>query len=178
MKRLFTALLLSFCVGLSSMAYAEALTSDQVGRFIASMRELEALGDKYQDSKRRKIDRNRPLSSGLEQMQGKGPEYAALGQLAASHGFASAEQYADVGDRTVQAYSHSASNRTPEEIETLYQEGVARIKKNPSLSDEHKEGVLRGMEKAHKRNTQARAAAEKDFVAVRPHKAELDKLFK
>lgn len=178
-NRLFTVLFLSFFMGLLSMAHAqEPLTSDQVKRFIAAMPELEALGDQFQDSKRRKIDRDRPLSSGLEQMLGKGPEYAAFGQLAASHGFASAEQLADVGDRTVQAYLHGSTDLTPEQIEAMYQQGIANVKKDPNLNAAQKERILQNTAKRHQINTRARAAAEQDFVAVRPHKAELDKLFR
>lgn len=178
-NRLFTVLFLSFFMGLSPMAHAEeALTSDQVKRFINAMPELEALGDKFQDSQRRDIDRARPLSSGLELMEGKGPEYTTLSQLAASHGFASAEQFADVGDRTVQAYMHSSSDLTPEQIEAMYQQGVANVKKDPALNAKQKERILQNMAKRHRINTQARASAEQDFAAVHPHKAELDKLFK
>jgi len=118
------------------------------------------------------------LSSGLEQMLGKGPEYAAFGQLAASHGFASAEQLADVGDRTVQAYLHSSTDLTPEQIEAMYQQGIANVKKDPNLNAAQKERILQNTAKRHQINTKARASAEQDFAAVRPHKAELDKLFR
>jgi len=164
-------------MGLLSVAQAESLTSDQVGRFIAAMPELMALGEKFQDTKQHNIDPARPMSSGLEQMQGKGSEYTEFAQLATRHGFASAEQFASVGDRTMQAYMFASVDMSPEEINAMYQQGIANIKKDSALSAEQKELILGRMEKTHLSNVQARESVEKDLAALQPHMAELDKLF-
>lgn len=176
-RGLCTSLILMLCSGLSSMAYANPLTPQQVERFIAAMPELVALGEKYQDARRRHIDPTRPLSSSLAQMQGKGPEYADLSQLAARHGFDNVEQFADVGDRTTQAYMSSSINMSPKELDALYQQGVANIKKDNALSAEQKELILGRMEKSHQRNVEARKKVEQDRAALQPHMEALKKLF-
>lgn len=176
MKNLLAAAFLSFFLGLPT-AQAEALTSDQVARFIAAMPELEALGDKFQDTQRRKIDRNRPMSSSLELMQGQGPEYTVLANLAARHGFTGPEQFADVGDRVMQAYMFASIPMSAEQIEATYQQGVQNVKNDASLNADQKQRILQNMEKTHSRGVRARKSAEKDLDAVRPHMAELTKLF-
>lgn len=177
LNRIFSSLILALCIGLAPRAYADPLTSQQVERFIAAMPELVALGDKYQDAKRRNIDPARPLSSGLAQMQGKGPEYADLSKLAVRHGFDSVEQFADVVDRTTQAYMSSSSGISPKEIEALYQQGVANIKKDKALSAEQKDLILGRMAKSHQNNVGARKTTEQDLAALQPHMAALKKLF-
>lgn len=176
LQRLAAASTMLFCLGLSH-AYAEPLTSEQVGRFIASMPELTALGEKYQDSAQRNIDPRRPLGSSLELMGGKGQEYADLAQLAARHGFSSPEQWADVGDRTMQAYQFASSPVPPDQVDAMYQQGIANILKDAKLSAEQKQLILGRMEKTHSGNQQARQVVEKDIPALKPHMAELDKLF-
>lgn len=177
LNRLFSRVILALCLGLASAVHAEALTSQQVEQFIAAMPELMALGEKYQDTKQADIDPARPLSSGLKQMQKSGPEYADFRELAARYGFESAEQFAEVGDRTMQAYMLSSSGVSPDQAEALYQQGVANVKNDKSLNAEQKELILSRMANSHRRNTDSLKTASPDIEAVRPHKAALDKLF-
>lgn len=174
---LLSRMILMLCIGWASLAYADPLTSQQVERFIAAMPELVALGEKYQDAGQRNIDPARPLTSSLAHMQGKGPEYTDISKLAARHGFSSVEQFADVGDRIMLAYMSSSTTQSPEEIEALYQQGVANVKKDSALSAEQKERILGGMAKSHQSSLEAGKAAEQDLAALRPHMAELEKLF-
>jgi len=176
-NRLFSRLILMLCIGFASIAHADPLSSEQVKRFIAAMPELATLGEKYQDAGQRNIDPARPLSSSLAQMQGKGPEYTDISKLAARHGFASVEEFADVGDRVMQAYMFSSINKSAEEIEALYQQGVANVKKDKALSAEQKELILGRMAKSHQGNVEAGKTAEQDLAALRPHMAELEKIF-
>lgn len=166
-----------FFLGLVHNANAEPLTPQQVERFIASMPETTALGEKYDDGKPRNIDPARPLSSSLELMDRQSPEYADLSQLASRHGFSSAEQWADVGDRTINAYAVASSGKSSSEVDAAYNEAVANIHKNPSLTAAQKEAILAGMGKGHQRNMNARQSSEQDAAAVRPHMTELGKLF-
>src|SRR5690606_35809986 len=100
LQRLAAASTILFCLGLSH-AYAEPLTSEQVGRFVAMMAELQALGVKYLDSAQHSIDPGRPWGSSVDLLGGEGQVYADLAELAARHGCSSPEQWADVGDRTM-----------------------------------------------------------------------------
>ena len=165
-----------FFLGLAPLvAHAAPLTPLQVERYIASVPELKALGEKH-DQKSRRVDRARPLGSSLELMGKESPAYADLAQLAARHEFSSAEQWADVGDRTTQAYIILKSGLSSDEVEAGYKQGIVNVNNDASLTAAKKQAVLKGMEKGHKRNMAARQAAEKDLPAVRPHMAALDKL--
>ncbi len=166
-----------FCLGLAHAAHAEPLTSQQVERFIASMPELTALGEKHADNQPRNIDPARPLGSSLELMDRQSPSYSDLSELASRHGFSSPEQWADVGDRVMSTYAVASSGLPTSEVDAAYKEAVANIKKNPDLPAAKKEAILAGMEKGHQRNMNARQASEQDISAVRPHMAKLDKLF-
>lgn len=172
-----TLAILAIFLGLAHIAHSEPLTPKQVERFIASMPELNALGEKHEDDKPRQIDRARPLGSSLELMGSQSAAYADLAQLASHHGFSSAEHWADVGDRTMRAYAIATSTLSSDEVEAAYQQGIANVNNDPGLTAAQKEAVLAGMAKGHKRNMDARQAAEKDLAAVQPHLATLNKLF-
>lgn len=159
-----------------STAQADPLTQQQVKNFISSMPQLIALGDKYNDTTKRNIDPSRPLGSSLELMGGKGDEYTELKQLALKSGFSSVEQWADVGDRTLQAYIVASTAMPAEEIEALYQQGVANIKNDTQLSGAQKEMILSRMAETHKRNSMSRETSAADLAAIQPFLAELDRL--
>ncbi|MBP6018920.1 MAG: hypothetical protein KA735_05465 [Burkholderiaceae bacterium] len=176
-QRIATAIgILVFSLGLAHAANAQPLTPQQVERFIASMPETAALGDKHDDNKRRTIDPAQPLTSSLKLMDKQSPAYADLAQLASRHGFSSVEQWANVGDRTIAAYGIAASGVTTSEVEAGYQQGIANINKDPGLTAAKKEAILVGMKKGHQRNMNARQSVEPDLAAVRPHMTELGKL--
>lgn len=177
-KRLaMTLVMLVSSFGLSSLAHAEPLTSDQVERFIASMPDSLELGRKYDDKKTRNIDPAKPMTSGLALMDKKGPEYADISQLALRHGFTSAEQWAQVGDRTVSAYIVAKSGLSSQQVDQAYQEAVKNINKNPALTEDKKQAILAGMGKGHQRNMLVRQNSDQDVQALKPHMPALDKIF-
>lgn len=176
-KRMVAILVIpALYLGLAHTANTEPLTPQQVERFIASMPELTALGEKHDDGKPRGIDPQRPLGSSLELMDSQSPAYADLARLASRHEFSSAEQWADVGDRTVQAYAFAKSSLSADDVEAGYQQGVANINNATDLTAAQKKTILAGMEKSHKRNMAARKAAEKDIPAVQRHLITLNDL--
>lgn len=168
---------LALSLGAAFAAQSAALTSAQVERFIASMPEMVALGEKHDDGKPRNIDPGRPLSSSLELMGREDAAYTDLAQLASRHGFSSVEQWADVGDRTMNAYAVASSGMPASDIEAAYRKAVADISNHPDMPAAQKEAILAGMKKGHQRNMNTLQATEQDLAAVRPHMAELDKLF-
>lgn len=176
LKRLAAALGLLLAFGLAHTAHSEPLSAQQVERFIASLPELNALGDKHDDGQRRKIDRARPLTSSLEHMDRDSPAYNELALLASRHGFSSAEQLADVGDRTLQAYSAAKIEQSVEELEANYQRGVSRVKNDPELNEDQKDRILKGMARTHQRGMEAHRAAAQDIPAVQAHLLALDQL--
>lgn len=177
-KRFALALtILVSSLGLSSLLHAQPLTSDQVERFISSMPDSLELGRKYDDKKPRDIDPSKPMTSGLALMDKNGPEYADVSQLALRHGFANAEQWAQVGDRTVSAYIVAKSGLSSQQVEQAYQEAVNNIQKNPAYTEEKKQAILAGMSKGHQRNMSLRQNSDQDVPALTPHMPTLDKLF-
>lgn len=177
-KRIAAGLgILVLSLGLAHDANAQPLTPKQVKLFIASMPETTALGEKHNDNKRRNIDPAKPLSSSLKLMDPQSPAYVDLVQLALLHGFSSVEQWANVGDRTIQAYGIAVSDTTLSQVEAGYQQGIANINKSPSLTAAQKEAILVRMKTSHQKNMNARQSSEPDMAAVRPHMAELGKLF-
>lgn len=171
-----TLVILAVYFGLAHVANSEPLTPQQVERFIASMPELTALGEKHDEGKQHGIDPRRPMGSSLEQMDKHSPAYADLARLSSRHGFTSPEQWANVGDRTIQAYGFAKNSLSADQVKAGYQQGVANVRNDPKLSEKQKEAVLAGMEKGHKRNMDALLAAEKDIPAVQPHLNTLGRL--
>ena len=159
----------------SGMAVAAGITAKQVENYMASMPELELIGDKYPQPQ--DIDRYRPLGSALELMEKKSEAYNELSALAKKHDFSNVKQWADVGDRVMQAYLILSSNLSLEEVQAGYQVGVDNINKDSKLSDENKRKILAGMEKTHNRNMQMRKQAEPDLAVVKPYLGQLDALF-
>lgn len=162
----------------TTSALAGPLTEQQVGNYLDSMPQAQELSEKHDDGKRKKIDPNQPLSSAIKLMNGKGPAYKDLGKLAAKHGFSSAEEWADVGDRVMNGYLILNSTLTPEQIEAGYQQGVSNIKKDPKLTEAQKQKILQNMEKTYTRNRNRRISAQPDLPALTPYKATLEKVYK
>lgn len=158
-------------------ALATPLTEQQVERYLNSMPQAQALSAKHDDGKRKKIDRTRPLASGLDLMKKTGPAYEDLSNLAKTHGFSSAEEWADVGDRVMNGYVVLSSNLTLAEVEKGYQQGITNVNKDPKLSEASKRAVLAGMEKGHARNVALRKNAEQDLPALAPHRTALDEKY-
>lgn len=159
----------------SGMAAAAGITAKQVENYMASMPELELIGDKYPQPQ--DIDRYRPLGSALELMDKKSEAYSELSALAKKHDFSNVKQWADVGDRVMQAYLILSSNLSLEEVQAGYQVGVDNINKDPKISDENKRKILARMEKTHSKNIQMRKQAEPDLAVVKPYLGQLDALF-
>jgi len=142
------------------------------------MPELNALGEKHSRAAAPgTIDPSRPLGSSLEAMSPQGPEYADLAALARRHGFDSAEQWANVGDRTLRAYGAAAGAAGGGDMEALYQQGIANIQNDAKLNASQQALILERMAKSHQRNLEAMRASEQDLAAVQPHMKKLEALF-
>lgn len=168
---------LALCSGLAHAAAAMTLTPEHVERFIASMPESMELGEKYDNGNYHDIDPGRPMTSSLENMSPDDDAYKALTELAARHGFANAEEWAEVGDRTMNAYILAISGVSASGRDAAYQQGIANVMSDPNLTQEQKAAILAGMAKGNQRNAAQAESSEKDVSAIRPHMAELNKLF-
>ena len=178
---------LSMLAGIS--AAAESLTSDMVGRFIESMNGMQEIADRYEDIGEsndgfnpRAMDKAAmdeiaqramtPFSSGLSEMQAH-EGYGDLLDMIEEHGFDSAEQWAQVGDRVMRAY---AALQMTAEMPNMNAEMAQAMKELESsgMSEEQKQ-MMRGMLQS---STQVVSAfndvPEADKAAVKPHIAAIE----
>lgn len=150
---------------MSATAVAVPLTQAQVNNYIASHAESQALAE--QDSAPQKgIDRHRPLVSGVELLAKDSQLYQSLSNIAQKYHFRNPEQWADVGDRVMNAYFIAKQGATLEVIERNYKEAEQRINSHPDYTEQHKKGVLTGMEKGYLRNVKKIHDAQPDLPAV------------
>ncbi len=144
---------------------ATPLSQEQVQNYIASFSEVQSFGE--QSSVQQKgIDRQRPLGSSIELLAKDSSHYQALTALVKKYHFQSPEQWADVGDRVMQAYFIVKQGATLDFIKKNYDEAIVRINTNPRYSEKHKQGVLTGMEKGYLRNVQNVKDAQPDLKVV------------
>src|SRR5690606_28108615 len=161
--------------GVARVVSAEPLSSKQVERFLDSLPETLVLGEKHTIGNSPNIDPARPMGSSLEYMDRQSPAYVDLAGLASRHGFASVEQWADVGDRTMNAYAAISSDGAPGGAASAYKEALESINAVPGLTDAQKQAILAGIG-ADEADTDTGPTSEEDIAAVRPHMAKLAEL--
>jgi hypothetical protein len=150
---------------LPASAVAAPLTQTQVSNYIASHAEAQALTEQI-PIPQKNIDRHRPLVSGVELLAKDSQLYQSLGNIAQRHHFRNPEQWADVGDRVMNAYFIAKQGTTLELIKRNYKEAEQRINSNPDYTEQHKKAVLVGMEKGYLRNVGKIQDAQPDLPAV------------
>ncbi|SRR5690606_22321651 len=150
---------------LSATAVAAPLTQAQVNNYIASHAEAQMLAEQSSTLQKR-IDRHRPLVSGVELLAKDSQLYKNLSNIAQKHHFRNPEQWADVGDRVMNAYFIAKQGTTLELIERNYKEAEQRINSHPDYTEQHKKAVLVGMEKGYLRNVKKIQDAQPDLPAV------------
>lgn len=175
-KRIATALsVLVFLSGVARVVSAEPLSSKQVERFIESLPETLELGEKHTIGNSPNIDPARPMASSLEYMDRKSPAYVDLAGLASRHGFASVEKWADVGDRTMNAYAAISSGGAWGGSASAYKEAFDSINAAPGLTDAQKQAILAGIGEDQV-EMDTGPTTEEDIAAVRPHMTKLAEL--
>ena len=166
MRRFLDGLLFAVAgLMMSTAVAATPLSPAQVENFIASYPEAQAFGEEH-PLKQKNIDRHQPLTSSVALLAKDSLHHKGLSSIANKHSFANAEQWADVGDRVMNAYFIVKQGSTLESIKRNYQEAEARINNNPEYSEQHKKGVLNGMEKGYLRNVKKIQDAQQDLPTV------------
>lgn len=176
-KNIFVLGAFLLCFSFMNAGHAELMTEKQVQGFIESMPQADALGEKYDNGQRKKIDPSRPLSSALELMGGQGAAYAEIAELARRHGFSSPEQWADVGDRVINGYSVAVGGATLQSVDESFQAGKNNVENDVNLTADKKKAVLAGMEKGYLRNRAKIESSAADLPTIRAHLPALIKLF-
>lgn len=176
MKNIVRCVFLAATSLLSAVVLSASLTGKQIENYLNSFNEAVALGDKYPTPELR-IDTRRPLGSALELMSKEANSYMELSALAKKYQFDSAEQWADVGDRVMQGYLVLESGQSLQSMKANYDGAVGRIMNDASLSDQHKQGVLKGMEKGYLRNVKMVKDAEADLAVLKPYMPQIAPYF-
>lgn len=185
MSRIAAALVgLAFLVAPGAFA-SETLTADQVGRFLATVDEVEAFGAELEAAGKTDalaVDMQptggepfKPYENGVAAMKAHYPEeHARLGGIVSKHGF-STDSWARVGDRVMIAYF----------AEMVAQEDPASIAESRRMMEAMDPQTLQMMPPEVRAQIDAGLAMmrmvdeapEADRAAVRPHIATLNSAF-
>lgn len=164
-------------LSLTSLGAAASLTQQQVQNYLASYHEVQAFAEQY-PLPQKGIDRHRPLTSSVALLAKDSSHYQGLNRIVNTHHFANPQQWAEVGDSVMNAYFIIEQGASLSAIETEYQAAIERINSNPDYTEQHKKGVLLGMEKGYLRNVKKIQDAEADLPIVLELKDEVALLYK
>jgi hypothetical protein len=162
-----------------AQASSPALTDAQIRGFIASMPDIQALGDQYPDIGDDEDDDDdvnfaSPISSGIAKLRGH-EAYAPLTRLVKQHGFSSPEQWGLVGDRVIRAFLATTMDETSASSRAQMAETLRQIDDNPGLSAEQKADMKQMMSGGMSFMQSLDKVPAADIKAIRPHLAELQR---
>lgn len=162
----------------AAQASSPALTDAQIRGFIASMPDIQALGDKYpdiEDDEDDDVNFANPISSGIAKLRGH-EAYAPLTRLVKQHGFSSPEQWGLVGDRVIRAFLATTMDETPASTRAQMAEILKQVDENPALSAEQKADMKKMMSDGMSFMHSLDEVPAADIKAIRPHLAELQRV--
>ncbi|WP_339862160.1 hypothetical protein [Paremcibacter congregatus] len=178
---LFAALCMSF-----SVQAATPLSRDNIESFIAVMKPMQKLEEKYDILEEDGSDMQSvlpgsetfgPMTHSLKTIRTHKsfPEFAKIIDDA---GFTSPDQWANVGDRILNAYMglKMAANMSPADVEKM-QESIAELEKNEYLSPETKAQMLVGLKQGLAMMTNPSDQVKADQKALKPYMRKLEILF-
>lgn len=179
MTRLHPVLLTVACLfALSSLSVqAETLTDNTIRSFISSLEELQTMEDEFseltedmsaKEDAAEMPDMSRIFSSSLEQMKGH-DMYNEIEDVVQNHGFSSAEQWGQTGDRIFHAWSSLEMGEQSGEMNQEMAKAMEEIDNNPNMSEAQKQQMREMMGGATSAFEAAANAPEADKQAVRPH---------
>ena len=179
MRGTLVKVMLGCTLWLPLVAAAADLTSDMVGRFVASMGGMQEIAAQYEDIgesntafEPQAMDdiaqrAMTPFSSNLSEMQAH-EGYGDLLAMIRKHGFDSAEQWAQVGDRVVRAYAALKIASEAPDMDQQMAQAMQELE-NANLTPEQKQ-MMQGMLQSSTVVVNAfRDVPDADKAAVQPH---------
>lgn len=152
--------------------FVESLSAlDQMAERYDDLDELEDIGEETQDATQ--DGEFNPMSMAVREMRGHEihDEFTAIVR---DHGFSSAEDWADAGDRIVRAMMAIEMDRQGHgDMRTEMEQAMREMEQNPNITDEQREQMRRQMEQAVSGMEAMADAPQADIDAVRPHADEL-----
>ena len=183
--RLSSNLFAIVALALAGIAHAERLTDARIEGFAASLPEVEKLVDAYEAGGGRTWDDERllpkagedwaPMSGAVAEMAGQ-PYYEDFLGVIKGHGFDSAEQWGEVGDRITRAMVALELKEEEPDMRADMEAAIAQIEGNPNLSPEQKAMMRQSMVAAAGILEAASDASPEDVAAVEPHREMLSEV--
>lgn len=176
-NRTLNLIFLSCLLIFSSTVHAESLTDQKIRSFISSLEALQGMEDEFdeltddlsaEEQAAEMPDLSRIFSSSVEQMKGH-DMYNQLEEVVQQHGFSSAEQWGETGDRIFHAWSALEMGEQSGEMNQEMAKALEEIDNNPHMSEAQKQQMRQMMGGAMSAYKQAANAPEADKRAVRPH---------
>jgi len=164
-------------------ASAEALTSDRVQSFLASLSaaqalepELEAIQDEM-EAEAMAADAPAPdfsqiFSNTVRNMKGQ-PVYNRLEDIVQDHGFSDLQQWSRTGDRIFRAWMAIEMQEQAPQAQREIADALAEIENSPHMTETQKAQMRAMMEGAMGAMESAKNAPPADLEAIRPHLDEL-----
>ena len=182
--RLLQTLLAAATLALAGIAHAAPLTDAQIEGFAATMPEIEEIIDAHEadggktwedDALMPKAGESwAPMSGAVREMRGA-PYFGDIEAVIERHGFDSAEQWGEIGDRITRAMVAIELEDEDPEMRAEMEAAIAQIESNPNLSPEQKAMMRQSMEAAAGVLKSAADATPEDIAAVKPHQEMLSK---
>lgn len=175
-------LILSCLLALAPLsAHAEALTDQTVRSFINSLEALQGMEDDFdeltedladEEGGAEMPDMSRIFSASVERMKGH-DMYNRLEDVVQQHGFSSAQQWSETGDRIFHAWSALEMGEQSGQMNQEMAKAMKEIDNNPNMSEAQKQQMREMMGGAMSAYEQAANAPEADKRAVEPHREAL-----
>lgn len=158
----------------------------EISGFITSLQELQALGEQYRASPSRARESHRRssgehdghwLTESVGAMRGH-PVYEKIQAIVRAHGFQSAEQWGEVGDRVVRAFLAVSMDQQVPGMEAEMEKALQELEHSDSLTLEQKTIMRQSMLNSLAQVRSLTDAPPADIAAVRPRMTELESAFK
>lgn len=167
------SVLVIFCSSFTS-SWAQPLTESEVERFLDSLPALEQIEPNTSPS----IDPSatlQPFTQSLEQLPPGDQRHAAIEKIAKSHGFKQAKDWAQTGDRVIQAYVLMHMGISFEEMERAYSQALQMLE-TPGLPPEMKQMLSQQLNSESLEQFRSLKNSKPDVPAVKVHEKRLETL--
>lgn len=167
---------ISLFVGLVQYGWAAPLTEKQVGQFIETLPQLQKIGEQHPETNQQAmINPTKPLSSSIEKIPSSEPAYKALTAMTEKNGYSTLTQWAEIGDRVLQAYMLISMEVSAGQLKQIQQQAQMALKSG-MLPPEISAALEQSMGAEPLGQLGLSPNAEQDVPAVLPYRKQLDQL--
>lgn len=174
-------LLVALLLLLPSVAYAETgapLEEGEVRRFLATLEDLEDLGERYEDADFESVEIEpeegfSPLATSLQELRGH-EAYPEFQEILRREEFDDEDRWAEVGDRTLRAYmALQIQDENPNMLAEL-SAALDELENHPDMNNEQRAMMLEMMGPALAIARSIEEVPEEDLRMVETMRSEID----